>query len=143
MAYVPKANEEAVRVDTRGAVAALKAIGVPIEAIREANEAIGALVVRSARNIAPVKTGKLRNTIKMSKATTSVKVRAGMKSVPYAGPIHWGWFYDRNGFFYRNIKPNPFMSRALGYNRDEILQNYMDQMQKLLDKYEAPKSRRN
>jgi HK97 gp10 family phage protein len=141
MAYRPKANEQAIKVDgMAGLIRALKAVGTPVEAIQEANQAVGGMVVRTARNIAPVRSGALRDTIKMGKATTNIKIRAGLKRVPYANPIHWGWFYDRNNFITKNIKPNPFMSRALGYNRDEILTKYASEMKKLIDKYEPPKS---
>lgn len=141
MAYKPKANEQAVTVDGHAQlIRALKEIGAPVEAIIAANEAVGTPVLRTAKNIAPVRIGKLRDSIKLSKATTNVKIRAGMKSVPYANPIHWGWFYDRNNFITKNIKPNPFMARALGYNRDEILANYVREMKKLIDKHEPPSS---
>lgn len=144
MAYRTKANEQPLRIDgLAGLYKSLKAIGAPVEAIIEANEAAGLPVLRTAKNIAPVKSGKLRSTIKMSKATTNVKIRAGMKRVPYANPIHWGWFYDKNNFVTKNIKPNPFLSRALGYNRDEILMNYTKALKKLIDKYEPPASVKN
>jgi hypothetical protein len=76
----------------------------------------------------------------MGRATTNVKIRAGLKKVPYANPIHWGWFYDRNNFITKNIKPNPFMARALEYNRDDILKKYAEEMAKLIAKYEPPAS---
>ena len=144
MAYKAKDNETPIEIDgLDGLFRALKAIGTPVEAIIEANEAAGLPVLRTAKNIAPVKSGALRNTIRLTKATTHVKIRAGLKRVPYANPIHWGWFYDKNNFVTKNIKPNPFMSRALGYNRDEILMNYTKALKKLIDKYEPPASVKN
>ena len=141
MAVKLKANEQAVTVEgMAGLLKALKAVGAPVEAIREANEAVGGMVLRTAKAIAPVRSGDLRRTIKLSKVTTNIKIRAGLKSVPYANPIHWGWFYDRKNFITKNIKPNPFMARALGYNRDEILAKYVSEMKKLIDKYEPPAS---
>ena len=141
MAVKLKANEQPITVDGLvGLIKALRAIGTPVEAIREANEAVGGMVLRTAKNIAPVRSGDLRRTIKLGKATTNVKIRAGLKRVPYANPIHWGWFYDRNNFITKNIKPNPFMARALGYNRDEILVKYASEMKKLIDKYAPPAS---
>jgi HK97 gp10 family phage protein len=141
MAVKLKANEQALTVDGMvGLLKALQAVGTPIEAIREANEAVGGMVLRTAKNIAPVRSGDLRRTIKLGKATTHIKIRAGLKSVPYANPIHWGWFYDKKNFITKNIKPNPFMARALGYNRDEILTKYVSEMKKLIDKYEPPAS---
>lgn len=144
MAYKPKANETSITVDgLDGLVRALKAIGTPVAAFKEANKEAAIPVMTTAKNIAPVKSGALRSTIRIGAATTSVKIRAGLKRVPYANPIHWGWFYDRNNFITKNIKPNPFMSRALGYNRDEILTNYVKAMQKLIRKYEPPASVKN
>ena len=144
MAYVPKANE--TRIDIEGLnnlYRALEKIGAPVEAITEANQKAGLVVLRTSRNIAPVRTGKLRNTLRVSKAKTHVTITAGLKKVPYANPIHWGWFYDKNNFVTKNIRPNPFMSRALGYNRDEIYSNYVRSMKKLIDKYEPPSSVKN
>lgn len=144
MAVKLKANEQAITVKGIPELfAALKAIGMPVEAIIEANEAVGMPVMRTAKNIAPVRTGALRGSIRLGKATTNVKIRAGYQRVPYANPIHWGWFYDKNNFVTKNIKPNPFMARALGYNRDEILAKYVSEMKKLIDKYDPPASVKN
>jgi HK97 gp10 family phage protein len=141
MAVKLKDNEVAITVDGLvGLMKALQAVGTPIEAIREANEAVGGMVLRTAKNIAPVRSGDLRRTIRLTKATTNIKIRAGLKRVPYANPIHWGWFYDRKNFITKNIRPNPFMARALGYNRDEILAKYASEMKKLIDKYAPPAS---
>jgi hypothetical protein len=147
MAYKAKANEQAIQIEGLNELfRALKAVGTPVEAIREANKEAGQLVVRTARNTANfTKSGKsngdLRNSIRVGPATTNVKVRAGSKRLPYANPIHWGWFYDSKRNFRRNILPNPFMSKALGYTRDEILDSYTKNLQKLIDKHKAPSSK--
>lgn len=102
----------------RAGIKALQAIGVPDSEIKAAGSQAGELVAREARNLVPVRTGALRNTIKVSKALRSVSVRAGNNGkVPYANPIHWGWFK-------RNIKPQPFFIKALGITRDEVYKNY-------------------
>lgn len=140
MAYRLKGSEEPITVDGLADIqVAFKAIGVPVEAIKDANQASGKVVADEAKRQAPDRTGRLRRSIRIARVTTHVKIRAGMKSIPYANPIHWGWFYDRNSFVHRNIKPNPFMARALGYTRDEVIKNYIEQMQKLIAKYEPPK----
>lgn len=139
MAYKPKANETSITVDgLPGLLKALKAVGTPVEAIKEANRESGEIVARTARNTANFKsgTGKLRNTIRVANVSTNVKIRAGNKSTPYANPIHWGWFRDKKRGFDRNILPNPFMAKALGYTRDEVLANYTSNLQKLIKKYE-------
>jgi hypothetical protein len=147
MAYKAKANEQAIQIEGLNELfRALKAVGTPVESIKEANKEAGQLVVRTARNTANFtksgkSTGDLRNSIRVGPATTNVKVRAGSKRLPYANPIHWGWFYDRKRNFRRNILPNPFMSKALGYTRDEILDTYMKNLKKLIAKHTAPSSK--
>jgi HK97 gp10 family phage protein len=110
---------------------ALKAVGVPNDAIKKAGKESGELVASEARSLAPVRTGALRSSIRVG-ATARGKVtvsagnnRSSRSAVPYANPIHWGWFK-------RNIKPQPFFITALGYTRDEIFRNYFSQMDKLI-----------
>jgi hypothetical protein len=151
MAYRPKANESAIQVDTRRAARALREIGVPLDAIREANRDSAKAVMAEAKKLAPVSNykpnkpggakyksgGSLRDSIRIADITTSVRIRAGMKRIPYANPVHWGWFRDKKTGIRRNILPNPWMARALGYTREEILDNYTKNMRKLIDKYGA------
>jgi hypothetical protein len=143
MAYKPKANEQAIEIEGLAQLfTALKKLGAPVEAITKANQAAALPVVKTAKNIVPVQSGKLRNSIRMNRATTNVKVMAGYKRVPYANPIHWGWFLDKKTGVKRNIKPNPFLAKALGYNRDEILKNYTDQIQKLIKQFEPSQAQK-
>jgi hypothetical protein len=110
----------------KASIQALQAIGVPDAEIKAAGSDAGEIVAREARNLVPVRSGKLRNTIKVSKALRSVQVRAGNNgSVPYANPIHWGWFK-------RNIKPQPFFIKALGITRDEVYRNYYRRLDTLI-----------
>ncbi|CAB4149380.1 hypothetical protein UFOVP541_18 [uncultured Caudovirales phage] len=110
----------------RQAIKALQAIGVPAAEIKAAGFESGEIVAGQARALAPVRSGALRNSIRVSKALNRVSVSAGNnKSVPYANPIHWGWFK-------RNIKPQPFFVKALGITRDEVYQNYYRSLDKLI-----------
>ena len=107
-------------------IKALQAIGVPDAEIKAAGTAAGELVANEARTLVPVRTGKLRDTIKVSKALNSVSIRAGNNGkVPYANPIHWGWYK-------RHIRPNPFFAKALGITRNEVFQAYYAQIDKLI-----------
>jgi len=108
------------------AIKALQAIGVPAAEIKAAGSAAGELVANQARALAPVRSGALRNSIRVSRALNRVSVSAGNnRSVPYANPIHWGWFK-------RNIKPQPFFIKALGITRDEVYQNYYRSLDRLI-----------
>jgi HK97 gp10 family phage protein len=108
------------------AIKALQAIGVPASEIKAAGSEAGELVANQARALAPVRTGRLRNSIRVSKALNRVSVSAGNnRSIPYANPIHWGWFK-------RNIKPQPFFIKALGITREEVYQNYYKTLDRLI-----------
>ena len=112
----------------RAATRALQDIGVPRDEIKTAGNQAGDLVANQARTLVPVRTGALRNSIRVSKALSKVSVSAGNnRRVPYANPIHWGWFK-------RNIKPQPFFVKALGITRDEVYRNYFSAMDRLIGK---------
>ncbi len=111
----------------RSSIKALQAIGVDAKEIKLAGSDAGEIVAREARGLAPVRTGSLRSTIRVSKALNKVSVSAGNNGrVPYANPIHWGWFK-------RNIKPQPFFVKALGITRDEVYQTYYRNVNKLIE----------
>jgi len=123
----------------------LKEVGTPDEAIKEANLEIGRIVVQEAKSTAQFKytsssyryksKGQLLKTVRASGAGGRATIMAGKKSVPYAGPIHWGWFYDKNWFIQKNIEPNPFLANALGYKREEIIETYKKNIDKLIAKW--------
>jgi HK97 gp10 family phage protein len=110
----------------RSSIKALQAIGVDAKDIKLAGSEAGEIVAREARTLAPSRTGALRASIRVSKALNRVSVSAGNNGrVPYANPIHWGWFK-------RNIKPQPFFVKALGITRDEVYQTYYRSIDRLI-----------
>jgi len=118
---------------------ALQAVGVPNDAIKAAGKESADVVMQEATRLVPVRSGKLRDSIRLaSNARGKVRIQAGnnrtsKSGIPYANPIHWGWFK-------RNIKPQPFFTKALGLTRDEVYKKYMSQMSKLIEE-ESRKSR--
>lgn len=110
---------------------ALQAVGVPNDAIKTAGKESAESVMGEARKLVPVRSGKLRDSIRLaSNARGRVTIQAGnnrssRSGVPYANPIHWGWFK-------RNIKPQPFFVKALGLTRGEVYDRYMKNMEKLI-----------
>lgn len=106
----------------------LKEIGVPAKEIAQASYEAGQIVAGEARTLVPVRTGALRDSIRVAKQQRKVLVRAGGAKVPYANPIHWGWFK-------RGIKPNEFFGRAIGGKIDEVYKSYFDGLRELLRKY--------
>lgn len=118
-------------VNLREVTKALQAIGVPNDAIKAAGKQSADQVINEAKSLVPVRSGKLRDSIRVS-ATAKGRLtisagnnRVSASGVPYANPIHWGWFK-------RNIKPQPFFVKAIGLTRQDVYQNYMSQMEKLI-----------
>ena len=110
---------------------ALSNVGAPKDEIKAAGKEAAQVVVNEARTLVPVRTGKLRDSIRVG-ATARGKItlmagnnRTSKSAVPYANPIHWGWYK-------RHIAPQPFFAKALGYTRAEIYNTYFEQLEKLI-----------
>lgn len=125
-------------IKTKGlnqAIRALRELGTPDAEIKAAANDAGQLVANEARTLVPVRSGRLRDSIRVSNQLRKVVISAGnnrtsKSGVPYANPIHWGWFK-------RNIKPQPFFVKALGITRDEVYKRYFDNISKLVAKQNA------
>jgi hypothetical protein len=131
------AQEAGIKVENlQQVLRALKEIGAPTAEVGKASQEAADIVANMSRSLVPVRSGKLRSTIKSKKQARKVLVSAGTnKTVPYANPIHWGWFYDRNNFVKKNILPNPFFAKALGLTRNEVYKTYFVNINKLFNKY--------
>ncbi|RMH67457.1 MAG: hypothetical protein D6683_17865 [Actinomyces sp.] len=94
-------------------------------ALRQANKAAAEVIAEEARRQAPVRTGRLRSSIRAQATQKGASVKAGSPArVPYASVIHWGW--QR-----RNIAPNPFISRAIERRIDEARAAYAEALDEL------------
>lgn len=110
------------------------------------NKSIADAVAADSLNYVPFRTGALSKSIKAAASKTSARVKAGSGiskaqrsvvggygagkgSVPYAGPIHFGWPA-------RFIKPQPFFYDAIDKRRGEIKDRYDDLVKKLIKKYD-------
>lgn len=122
-------------------VKALRAIGTPARVISAAGVESARIVADEAKTLAPVRTGRLRNSIAVARTVKGAAVRAGNATILYANPIHWGWFRDyesararrtKRGYINRNINPNPFLERALGLKKGEVVEAYRRNMNKLI-----------
>lgn len=133
------------RIDAEGLKAinrSLKSLEVDKTEIIKGNVEAAETLIKAARPLVPVRTGALVSTLKPAKVQNYAEARGGSSRVQYANPIHWGWSIVGNNHrgtlapgTYRNIEPQPFFSKALGYTKDEIIANYTRNMQQLIDKY--------
>lgn len=95
----------------------------------------------AARQEAPKRSGRLAGSIKAKGTTTGGAVVAGgLKAVPYAGPIHWGWPSRPNrARRWRGgpIAANQFMVRAALGSRDQVADILGEGLRRMIDRLVA------
>jgi hypothetical protein len=105
--------------------ATLKRAGDDLQDLTDAHGKISRIVVGATR--APRRTGRLAGSVRGSGTKTVATVRAGRASVPYAGPIHYGWPA-------RRIAPNPFLTDAAHATEPTWTAVYTQTVNRLLEK---------
>lgn len=88
----------------------LKALGLDVEDLKDAFSKIAAEATEAVIRYVPVKSGNLAASVRGNRAQSKAVVRAGKASVPYAGPINYGWSA-------RSIEPALFMQKG-----DQVMQ---------------------
>lgn len=96
--------------------------------MKPAHKKAAELVVAEAKPIAPMISGALKESLRPFARQRAGVIRAGSKSVPYAGPIIFGWPA-------RAIKANPFIFDALDHRRADIIKAYEDRMEEVIAKH--------
>ncbi|MDF1705066.1 MAG: hypothetical protein P1U38_09855 [Aeromicrobium sp.] len=87
------------------AVRALKGLGLEVEDLKNAFATIAAEATELIASKTPRRSGRLAASVRGNRAQGKAVVRSGRASVPYAGPINYGWRK-------RNIEPSLFMQRG-------------------------------
>jgi hypothetical protein len=103
----------------------LKMFGATVEDLKEANSLISRKVANEAAADAPVKTGKLANSVRGNRQQRKASVIAGGSSIPYAGVIEYG----------RSSKKGGFMRRAAYRNQGFIIEQYERNINNIIRKY--------
>lgn len=119
---------------------ALRQAGASATDFRDVGRSISRQAVTEIRPSVPWRSGALAGSLLGTATTTKAIVQAGNARVPYAGPIHFGWATrpdPSRGWRGGPIAPNPFVYDWLDKRRDEVIQAYEDQMQKLCDRVGA------
>jgi hypothetical protein len=91
------------RVEVEGRrelVRTMRAAGIDLGDLTKANRDAAAVVAPESAARTPRRTGRLAGTVKAAGTRSAALVRVGSRTVPYAGPIVFGWAAH-------NIEPNP------------------------------------
>ncbi len=108
----------------------MNAAGVDAEDIKDVMWSAGNIVARRATWLAPNRTGKLRNDMRVSRAKTKASVKVGGARVPYARFVYFGKYNESKGGLYQ--KDNPFIYEALSQTRGEVLRTIEDGIEDIL-----------
>jgi hypothetical protein len=104
-------------------VRALDQLGVEVEDLKGAFSTLATEGAQRAASHAPKKSGRLAGDIRGNRAKSKAVVTAGRASVPYAGPINYGWPA-------RNIVGSGFMQKASDEMEPVAIQRLEDEINK-------------
>ena len=110
-------------------VRALQQMGLDVDDLKDAFSKIAAEGAREAASFAPRRTGRLAGDVRGNRAKSKAVVTAGRASVPYAGPINYGWRA-------RGIAPSLFMQKADQRMQPRALQLLEDEINRKIKEKE-------
>lgn len=96
----------------------------------QANKDAASTVAAEAAPMIPQRTGALAGTLRTSGSAKGGVVMLGRARVPYAGPLHFGWFK-------RRIRPGLWLYHALDNRRSEVEEAYRKRLEELLARVEG------
>lgn len=110
-----------------------KEAGDDMADLKDLHQRLADDVAGTAKTKVPVRTGRLRNSIRGSGTKTAGRVRAGNNrksgpsAVPYAKAIHFGWGS-------RDIKSQPLIYDALDERRQEVIDAYNKEVRQIVER---------
>lgn len=104
----------------------LRKAGRDLGDLKAAHGKAAQIAQQASAPLVPVRTGNLKATLRSSGTSREGIIRAGRASVPYAGPIHWGWPA-------RGIAPQPFISEGARASEPVWFRVFEADLDKILD----------
>lgn len=119
---------------------ALRGVEGSTEDLKAAHKAAAEVVAVQARIEVPVRSGRLKNTIRALGSKTIGQVAAGQgRAVRYAGPVHFGWPSRPNpakGWRGGPIRPQPFLYDAADKRQRAVVDEYDRHIARILREYD-------
>lgn len=104
----------------------LRKAGADMQQLKAAYKDMAGVVKTNAGHVVPVRSGKLKRSIRASATQRSGVVRAGRANLPYAGVINYGW--PRH-----HIEATHFMETGLALSQAEVISLYAKAIRDALD----------
>jgi hypothetical protein len=111
----------------------LREVGDDMSELKELHKRLADDVAGTAKTKTPVRSGRLRKSVRGSGTKTAARIRAGNNrksgpsAVPYAPIVHFGWAE-------RNIRPQPYLYEALDDRRQQVIDAYNDEVTAIIRK---------
>ena len=102
--------------------------------MKDTHRAAAEVVADQAKFEVPVRSGRLRASIRTGATTTRGQVKAGGYGVKYAGPIHFG--VPRQTGRPANIRPQPFIYEAADKRIRAVVDVYEERVAELIRRRE-------
>lgn len=141
-----EADEWIELVGMRRIRAQLKEMGEDLSDLKDAHKRAAEIAAAGARELVPVRTERLKRSIRPGATKTAATVRVGSKKIAYAHAIQWGrkWWpsarksaaSDRKKHI-SFIKPSLFLTAGAKRYEPEWVAVFEDQLKKTLDKIEG------
>lgn len=112
----------------------MNAAGVDAEDIKDVMWSAGNIVARRASWLAPRRSGKLANDLRVGQGKTKANVKVGGAKVPYARYVYFGKYNEAKGGLYQ--VDNPFIYEALSQTRGEVLSKIEDGIEDILKRHD-------
>jgi len=122
-----------LRVYVRGVretVKALEQAGADAQDLKDVFTRAGNIVLRATK--VPQRTGKLAQSLRITKTKNRSGIRAGGARVPYAPANHFGRYFPATG---TRVQGSLFFKKAISAKRGEVLQTIVGGLEKLFKKY--------
>lgn len=99
-------------------VATMRKAGADLKQLKEVNRQAAGVALPAVKALAPRgRTGRLAGSVRIGATQKAGIIRAGRKTVPYAGPINYGWPA-------RNIRPRTFVNDAVASTESQWAKEY-------------------
>lgn len=108
----------------------VKKAGADMTILKGLNKDAARVVERAAIPSTPRRSGRLVSSIRSTGTQKAGTVKAGRKSIPYGGVVHWGWPS-------RNIKAQPWLVDAAKRTEPAWIETYLEGINDILDNVEG------
>ncbi|ATU21117.1 hypothetical protein BcFMB_01420 [Bifidobacterium choerinum] len=103
----------------------MRKAGADLDDLKSVNRQAAQIALPAVTGRAPVRTGKLKRSIRVGATRRAGVIRAGSKAVPYAGPINYGWPAH-------HIRPRLFVNNGVATSESAWMRVYEQYVEKTM-----------